>query len=79
MSAVDVAEYLAITVPGLYLAVRAGRLPRPLYPLSRSPRWKRSDVDTFLEKTRTTPTQARADRRQARLDKQKAITAETRT
>jgi predicted DNA-binding transcriptional regulator AlpA len=69
LSAVDLAEYLAVTVPGVYLAIKNGRLPPPVYPLSRSPRWHRSEVDTFLEKTRTTPTQARADRRQAKLDR----------
>jgi excisionase family DNA binding protein len=75
MSAVDLAEYLAVTVPGVYLAIKNGRLPPPMYPLSRSPRWRRSEVDAFLEKTRTSPTQARADRRQKRIEKLKATEA----
>lgn len=72
MALVDLVEYLNITPAGVYLAIKAGRIPPPVYPLSRSPRWRRSEVDALLEKTRTSPTQARADRRQARIDKQKA-------
>jgi predicted DNA-binding transcriptional regulator AlpA len=74
MSVVDLAEYLNVTPAAVYLAIKAGRIPPPMYPLSRSPRWRRSEVDEMLAKTRTSPTQARADRRQARLDKQKTIT-----
>jgi len=71
MTVVDVAEYLGVTEPGVYLAVKNARLPKPVYPLSRSPRWRRSEIDAALEQTRAMPGAARAERRQKRLDEQR--------
>jgi predicted DNA-binding transcriptional regulator AlpA len=69
MNAQEIADYLNVTVPGLYLAVKLGRIPPPVYPLSPSPRWRKSEIDAALEQTRATPAQARAERRQARIER----------
>jgi hypothetical protein len=47
--------------------VAARRLPRPLYPLPRAPRWRRSELRAALEATRALPAEAKAARRAARL------------
>jgi predicted DNA-binding transcriptional regulator AlpA len=70
----QVAAYVGLTEPGVYNAIKAGRLPMPVYPLPRAPRWRLSEIDKLLERTRTSPTLARAERRQARLEKLKAGT-----
>jgi hypothetical protein len=75
MSPDDLAKYLNVTTVAVYLAIKAGRIPPPIYPLLRSPRWRRTEVDAFLEKTRATPTQARVARRQALLEKLKTGTS----
>jgi predicted DNA-binding transcriptional regulator AlpA len=67
MTAKETAAYLGLTVPGLYLGVANGRLPKPVYPLSRSPRWHRAEIDAALEQTRALPSEARAERRQKRI------------
>jgi predicted DNA-binding transcriptional regulator AlpA len=67
----DVAAYLGITEVGVYLGVAGGRIPPPFYPLSRSPRWRRSEIDAALEATREMPSSARAKRRQARVGRQR--------
>jgi predicted DNA-binding transcriptional regulator AlpA len=76
MTVVELADYLSVTEAAIYLAVKNQRLPRPVYPLSRSPRWRRSEIDAALEKTRAMPGVARAERRQAKLEKQKAKASE---
>jgi excisionase family DNA binding protein len=77
MTVVEVADYLGVTEAAVYIAVKNGRLPRPVYPLSRSPRWRRSEIDAALEATRAMPGAARAERRQARLDRERTVTTET--
>jgi predicted DNA-binding transcriptional regulator AlpA len=61
------AEYLGVSLPSLWRAVAAGRLPAPVYPAARAPRWRRDELDAALEATRAKPSQAMAARRAARL------------
>src|SRR6516164_8604010 len=75
MTAQQVADYLNVTLAAVYLAINAGRLPRPCYPLSRAPRWRRVEIDAALERTRALPAEARAGRRQARLNRESSETS----
>ena len=56
-----------LSVAAFWRAVGAGRLPRPLYPLPRAPRWRRSELRAALNATRAMPAEAKAARRAARL------------
>lgn len=56
-----------LSLPAFWKAVAAERLPRPLYPAPRAPRWRRSELLAALEVTRALPSQAKAMRREARL------------
>jgi predicted DNA-binding transcriptional regulator AlpA len=40
----EAAGELRIAVPTLWRGVAQGRLPKPLYPLPRCPRWRRADL-----------------------------------
>jgi len=45
----QVARRLAISVRSVWRHVRSGWLPEPLYPTPRSPRWRRTDLERFLD------------------------------
>ena len=66
MTVAEVARYLSITQQSVWAAVRAGRLPEPVYPASRSPRWFPDEIDTAIERTRAQPRDAAAARRARR-------------
>jgi len=44
----QVARRLAVSVRSVWRYARAGRLPAPLYPTPRSPRWRLADLERFL-------------------------------
>jgi predicted DNA-binding transcriptional regulator AlpA len=60
------AIFVGLSMTGFWKAVRTGRLPDPVYPLPRAPRWYPSELRASLELTRQTPRTAVADRRAAR-------------
>jgi hypothetical protein len=66
-----VAEHAAVEVglslPGFWKAVQAERLPAPVYPLSRAPRWRLSELKAAVEKTRSLPSRQKEARRTASL------------
>lgn len=62
----EVAAMLGVTVASIWRGVADGRLPQPVYPLSRSPRWIRDEVNVAVEKTRAMPATAMLARRDAR-------------
>jgi hypothetical protein len=41
----------------------------------RAPRWRRAEIDAALEHTRALPSEARAERRQARLNRESSETS----
>jgi predicted DNA-binding transcriptional regulator AlpA len=47
--------------------VKTGWLPLPVYPMPRSPRWFPSELRAAMLRRRKTPTEAKEERRQARL------------
>ncbi len=56
-----------LSLAAFWRAVAGHRLPPPLYPLPRAPRWRRSELRAALEATRALPAEAKAARRAARL------------
>ena len=61
------AAEVGLSLPAFWRAVGSGRLPRPVYPAPRAPRWFRSELRAALEATRALPAEAKAARRAARL------------
>ena len=57
-----------LSLPAFWRAVAASRLPVPIYPASRAPRWYASEIRTALESTRALPCEAKDARRRARLN-----------
>jgi excisionase family DNA binding protein len=45
----QVARRLAISVRSVWRHVASKRLPAPFYPTPRAPRWRRSDLERFLD------------------------------
>jgi predicted DNA-binding transcriptional regulator AlpA len=62
-SAADV----GLSLPSFWRNVSAGRLPPPVYPAPRAPRWRQSELRAALEATRAKPAEAKAARRAARI------------
>jgi predicted DNA-binding transcriptional regulator AlpA len=51
--------------------VASGRLPAPIYPAPRSPRWYPSELRAAITGHRMLPAQAKEERRQARLTRER--------
>lgn len=49
----DLAANFGCSARQIELMVNSGRLPRPLYLGSSSPRWRQSDIDAWLDKLAT--------------------------
>ena len=49
----DVAGLIPCSLRQVELMVKAGNLPKPFYISDSSPRWRRSDIDAWLEKLAT--------------------------
>lgn len=69
LTADESAQECGVSVPAFWKGVKAGRLPKPVYPASRAPRWRRSELHAALEVTRSMPRDAMEQRRQAKLAK----------
>lgn len=67
LTAERAAEAVGLSLAALWRAVAAGRLPAPVYPAPKAPRWYRHELHTALEATRALPREAMAARRSARL------------
>lgn len=63
----EAARAAGLSVPAFWRAVREQRLPAPVYPASRAPRWFGSEIRAALLKTRSLPSEAMAARRAAKL------------
>jgi predicted DNA-binding transcriptional regulator AlpA len=62
LNAKESALEVGLSMPAFWKSVDAGRLPRPLYPASRAPRWRRSEIIAVLEMTRARPRDQKAAR-----------------
>ena len=58
---------VGLSLPAFWKAVSAGRLPLPVYPAPRAPRWYRTELHQALAATRARPMDAKAARRNAKL------------
>ena len=56
------AQEVGLSLPGFWKAVQERRLPAPLYPAARAPRWRQSELRAALEKTRALPSEQKAAR-----------------
>jgi predicted DNA-binding transcriptional regulator AlpA len=63
----EAAEEVGLSLAGFWRAVARGRLPAPVYPSPKSPRWRASELRAALEATRALPREAMARRRAAKL------------
>lgn len=52
LNAKQAANFLGLSLPGLWKAVRQGRIPKPVYPLARAPRWFEDELCADVELTR---------------------------
>jgi predicted DNA-binding transcriptional regulator AlpA len=53
---------VGISVPAFWRGVKDERLPKPVYPMPRAPRWFEDELLAAVEKTRAAPSEA-LDRR----------------
>jgi predicted DNA-binding transcriptional regulator AlpA len=67
LTAREAAEAVGLSLAGLWRGVAAGRLPCPVYPLPKSPRWRASELLAAVEATRALPREAAARRRSAKM------------
>lgn len=67
LTARESALEVRLSLAAFWRAVRDGRLPAPVYPLPRAPRWFRSELREAMNATRARPTEQMAARRAARL------------
>ena len=61
------ADFVELSKPAFYAGVRKGRLPAPVYPAPRAPRWFEHELKAALEATRALPRDAMAARRASKL------------
>jgi predicted DNA-binding transcriptional regulator AlpA len=55
-----------LSLGAFWRSVAAGRMPSPVYPMPRAPRWYASEIRAAMEKTRSLPRNQAAARRLAR-------------
>lgn len=67
LTAEAAAAEVGLSLPAFWRNVGAGRLPAPVYPAPRAPRWFRSELRAALEATRALPREQMAKRRTQRL------------
>jgi predicted DNA-binding transcriptional regulator AlpA len=63
----EAATEVGLSLAAFWRAVGAGRLPAPVYPLPRAPRWYRSELRAALQQHRMLPSAAKEQRRTRRL------------
>jgi len=67
LTAPEAAESVGLSIAAFWRGVASGRLPAPVYPAPKAPRWRRSELLAALEATRALPREAMAARRAAKL------------
>lgn len=67
LTAPEAAESVGLSIAAFWRGVASGRLPAPVYPAPKAPRWRRSELLAALEATRALPREAMAQRRAAKL------------
>jgi predicted DNA-binding transcriptional regulator AlpA len=67
LDAREAAAEVRLSLPAFWKQVRQGRLPKPLYPAPRCPRWVLSELRDALLATRCLPSEAMDARRKAKI------------
>lgn len=62
------APVAGLSLGAFWRAVAAGRMPAPVYPMPRAPRWYASEIRHAMEQTRCLPRNQAAARRLARMN-----------
>jgi predicted DNA-binding transcriptional regulator AlpA len=71
LTAAEAADAVGLSISALWRQVAAGRLPQPVYPTPRAPRWYAHELRDALERTRMLPRDALAMRRKAKIERAK--------
>jgi len=75
MTAEAAADFLRISKAAFWRAVAAGRLPAPVYPAARAPRWYSEELISALHATRNKPKDQMALRRSVKIAGTRQTTA----
>jgi predicted DNA-binding transcriptional regulator AlpA len=67
LDAETAAPVAGLSLGAFWRAVAAGRMPAPVYPMPRAPRWYASEIRAAMEQTRCLPRNQAAARRMARM------------
>jgi predicted DNA-binding transcriptional regulator AlpA len=68
LDAETAAPVAGLSLGAFWRAVAAGRMPAPVYPMPRAPRWYASEIRAAMEQTRCLPRNQAAARRLARMN-----------
>jgi predicted DNA-binding transcriptional regulator AlpA len=71
LTAEQSAAEVGLSLPGFWKAVQTHRMPSPVYPLPRPPRWRRSALQAAVQQTRALPAEQKAARRAEKLARQR--------
>ena len=77
LTAKESADFLNISIAGFWRNVCNLRLPPPVYPAPRAPRWWASELRARVNATASLPADAKAARREARLARLRAAKGQT--
>ena len=69
LNAKQSASECGLSLPAFWRAVGDGRLPAPVYPAARAPRWFRNELREAMIATRALPRDQMARRRAAKLSR----------
>jgi predicted DNA-binding transcriptional regulator AlpA len=72
LTAKEAANFVKLSIAAFWRNVCNRRLPEPVYPAPRAPRWWRSQLRLALEATRALPSDAKVARRQKRIAEERA-------
>jgi predicted DNA-binding transcriptional regulator AlpA len=67
LTAREAAAAVGLSLAAFWRAVAADRLPSPVYPMPRAPRWFGAELRSALSATRRKPHEAKAERRAVQL------------
>jgi predicted DNA-binding transcriptional regulator AlpA len=67
LNAKESANTVSLSLPAFWRGVASGRLPNPVYPQPRAPRWFDNELHQAVLATRMKPSEAKAARRTAKI------------
>jgi hypothetical protein len=76
LTAREAADFLNLSIAAFWRNVCSRRLPLPVYPAPRAPRWWRSQLREAVNRTQSLPAEAKAERRKTKLARISATAGE---